>query len=63
VSSDAMQSFSATGTLPASDDLDMPRMPRDQAAHLAAAFSLGKVSRAPVTRHVLLAYTEATQIE
>jgi len=63
VSSDAMRSFSATGTLPASDDLDMPRMPRDHAAHLAAAFPLGKVSATPVTRHVLLAYTESYAIE
>jgi hypothetical protein len=63
VSSDAMRSFAATGTLPASDDLDMPRMPRDHAAHLAAAFPLGKVSATPVTRHVLLAYTEGYAIE
>ena len=63
VSSDAMRSFSATGSLPASDDMDMPRMPRDHAAHLAAAFPLGKVSATPVTRHVLLAYTEGYAIE
>jgi len=63
VSSDALRSFSAAGTLPASDDLDMPRMPRDHAAHLAAAFPLGKVSATPVTRHVLLAYTEGYAIE
>jgi hypothetical protein len=63
VSSDAMRSFAATGTLPASDDLDMPRMPRDHAAHLAAAFPLGKVPATPVTRHVLLAYTEGYAIE
>ncbi len=62
-SSDAMRSFAATGALPASDDLDMPRMPRDHAAHLAVVFTLGKVSTAPVTRHVLLAYTEEYAIE
>ena len=63
VSSDALRSFAATGTLPASDDLDMPRMPRDHAAHLTAALALGKVSATPVTRHVLLAYTEGYAIE
>jgi hypothetical protein len=63
VSSDALRSFAATGMLPASDDLEMPRMPRDHAAHLAAAFPLGKVSATPVTRHVLLAYTEGYAIE
>jgi len=41
----------------------MPRMPRDHAAHLAAAFSLGSVSATPVTRHLLLAYTEEYAIE
>jgi hypothetical protein len=63
VSSDALRSFAAAGTLPASDDLDMPRMPRDHAAHLAAVFALGKVSATPVVRHVLLAYTEEYAIE
>jgi len=63
VSSDALRSFAAAGTLPASDDLDMPRMPRDHAAHLAAVFALGKVSAPPVVRHVLLAYTEEYAIE
>jgi hypothetical protein len=63
VASDDLRSFSAAGTLTASDDLDMPRMPRDHAAHLAAAFPLGKVSATPVTRHVLLAYTEGYAIE
>jgi hypothetical protein len=61
-SSDAMRTFSATGTLPPSDDLDMPRMPRDHAAHLAAEFSFGKVAARPLTRHMLVAYTEATQL-
>ena len=63
VSSDALRSFAAAGTLPASDDLDMPLMPRDHAAHLAAVFALGKVSATPVVRHVLLAYTEEYAIE
>lgn len=63
VAADALRSFSATGTLPGSDDLDMPRMPRDHAAHLAAILPLGKVSQAPVTRHLLLAYTEEYAIE
>ena len=63
VSCDALHSFAVNGNLPASDDLDMPRMPRDHAAHLAAAFPLGQVSASPVTRHVLLAYTEQYAIE
>jgi hypothetical protein len=48
--------------------MDMPRMPRgrgpgDSAAHLAVALSMGKLSAAPVSRHVLLAYTEDYAIE
>jgi hypothetical protein len=62
-SSDAMRTFSATGTLPPSDDLDMPRMPRDHAAHLAVEFNFGKVAATPLTRHLLLAYTEQYAIE
>ncbi len=63
LSSDALRSFVANGALPAVDDFDMPRMPRDHAAHLAVALELGKVSAAPVSRHVLLAYTEEYAIE
>ena len=41
----------------------MPRMPRDGAAHLAVVLPLGKLSATPVSRHVLLAYTEDYAIE
>jgi hypothetical protein len=60
---DVLSSFAADGTLPAFDQLDMPRMPRAGAAHLAVALPLGKVSATPVTRHLLLAYTEDYAIE
>jgi hypothetical protein len=62
-SAEAIQSFVTGGSLPAADDLDMPRMPRDGAAHLAVMLPLGKVSSEPVSRHVLLAYTEDYAIE
>jgi len=60
---DALHSFAATGELPAVDDMDMPRMPREHAAHLTAALPMGKLSATPVSRHVLLAYTEDYAIE
>ena len=63
LSHDAMASFVTSGALPEADDFDMPRMPRDHAAHLAVALPLGKVSAAPVERHLLLAYTEEYAIE
>ena len=62
-SAKALNSFASTGMLPESDDLDMPRMPRDHAAHLAVVLPFGKVSDAAVSRHVLLAYTEEYAIE
>lgn len=62
-SAEPLQSFVSTGNLPPSDDLDMPRMPRDRAAHLAIILPLGDVAQAPVSRHVLLAYTEDYAIE
>jgi hypothetical protein len=60
LSSEAVRSFMATGALPDADDLDMPR---ERGAHLAVALPLGKLSSEPVTRHVLLAYTEEYAIE
>jgi hypothetical protein len=60
---DALRSFAENGALPDADDFDMPRMPRDHAAHLAVALPLGKVGATSVERHVLLAYTEEYAIE
>ena len=62
-SAEALPAFVKNGSLPPSDDLDMPRMPRDGAAHLAVALPLGNVTQTPATRHVLLAYTEDYAIE
>ncbi|HEY1985705.1 MAG TPA: DUF4965 domain-containing protein [Terracidiphilus sp.] len=62
-SAEAMNSFVNSGSLPAADDMDMPRMPREGAADLAVVLPLGKVSSTPESRHVLLAYTEDYAIE
>ena len=59
----ALESFVKTGSLPPSDDMDMPRMPRDGAADLAILLPFGKLSGQPVSKHVLLAYTEDYAIE
>ncbi|HEY1767355.1 MAG TPA: DUF4965 domain-containing protein [Terracidiphilus sp.] len=63
LSSEGMRDFVSDGTIPQTDDFDMPRMPRAHAAHLAVELPLGKVGSTPVTRHVLLAYTENYAIE
>jgi hypothetical protein len=61
--SNAIQSFLASGNLPQSDDMDMPREPRNRAAHLAAAFHVQATPASPVNRHVLLAYDDSYSIE
>jgi glutaminase A-like protein/uncharacterized protein DUF5127/uncharacterized protein DUF4964 len=63
LSENAVQTFAASGTLPAADDMDMPRMPREGAAGLALLLPFGKVGSQPVSRHVLLSYTEDYAIE
>jgi hypothetical protein len=58
----ALEDFVTSGSLPSSDDMDTPRMPRQGAAHLAALLPFGTVT-APVTRLLLLAYTEDYVVE
>lgn len=63
-SADTLASFLRSGTLPASDDLEMPReAARGSAAHLAVAFPITLESSQPASRHVLLSYTEQYSIE
>jgi hypothetical protein len=61
--SNAIQSFLASGTVAQTDDMDMPREPRNRAAHLAVAFHVQATPAGPVTRHVLLAYDDSYSIE
>jgi hypothetical protein len=61
---DAMTSFLNSGTLPSSDDFEMPKEPsRSNAARLAVVFPLVVEASNPVSRHVLLSYTEEYAIE
>lgn len=64
----ALSAFAATGQLPYADEMDMPRraqaqIPGGDAAHLAVLLPMGRLSAQPVTRHLLLAYTEDYAIE
>jgi hypothetical protein len=63
LSADAIERFQKAGSLPPSDQMDMPRMPRDGAADLAVELPFGKLTAQPISRHVLLAYTEEFAIE
>jgi hypothetical protein len=62
-SSATAEEFLKSGHLPESDAMDMPRSPDTGAAHLAVAFPLGQVSGAPVSRHLLVSYTQGPAIE
>ncbi|MBV8673991.1 MAG: DUF4965 domain-containing protein [Acidobacteriaceae bacterium] len=62
-SSNAIREFLKSGTLPASDDMEMPQTPRDHAAHLAVMLPVDAAPGQSVSRHVLLAYTEEFAIE
>jgi hypothetical protein len=59
----ARNSFVATGTLPDSDDMRMPRMAREELPVLATVFDLGEVAAAPVSRHLMLAYDDVYSVE
>ena len=59
----ARHGFAVNGTLPASDDLRMPRQASDEWPVMAAAFDLGKVQTQLVSRHIILAYDELYSIE
>jgi hypothetical protein len=59
----ARNSFAATGALPDSDDMRLPRMAREELPVLATTFDLGEVSAAPVSRHLMLAYDDGYSVE
>ncbi len=59
----ARNSFAATGALPASDDMRMPRMAREEMPVLATTFDFGEVAAAPVSRHLMLAYDDVFSVE
>jgi hypothetical protein len=59
----SLESFVDSGTLPVSDDMDMPKQARDGAARPAVVFNLKGVTGTIQSRHVLLSYTEEYAIE
>jgi hypothetical protein len=61
--SGGLESFMKSGTLPTSDDMDMPKRPRDGAASPAVVFNLKVENGTTQSRHVLLSYTEEYAIE
>jgi hypothetical protein len=61
-SSDAIESFLRAGTLPTSDNLDMPATAED-AAHLAVLLPADVTASKSAEMHVLLSYTQGYAIE
>ena len=59
----AREQFAKDGSLPTSDDLDMPRAVKHALPLLAVRFDLGSVTSTPVSRRVLLAYDDRFAIE
>jgi hypothetical protein len=55
--------FMKDGGFTTSDDLAMPRAPRNNLPLLAVRFDLGEVSATPVTRRAMLAYDDIESIE
>jgi hypothetical protein len=55
--------FATTGQLPVQDTMDMPETAGNSAAHLATVLDLGSVTSQPVTRHLLVSYTESYAIQ
>ena len=60
---DAIRSFVASGELPHDDDLEMPRQPRNGAAHLAVVFKVTASAKGATSGHALLAYDEGYSVE
>ncbi len=58
-----VDAFAQTGKLPASDIIAMPRPVDRSAAHLAVALEFGSVSSQPVSRHLLVSYTDEYGIQ
>lgn len=60
---EVLASFTGNGTLPTSDDTRQHRAVSDDQPVLAYEFNLGKVTAAPVARHVMIGYDEIWSIK
>jgi Domain of unknown function (DUF4965)/Domain of unknown function (DUF1793)/Domain of unknown function (DUF5127)/Domain of unknown function (DUF4964) len=57
------RTFAEDGKLAASDSMGMPHPANREGPHLAATIGFGSVSSEPVTRHLLVSYTEDFAIQ
>lgn len=55
--------FIESGTLPSSDSIDMPQLANSRVAHIAAILDFSSVAGEPVSRHLLVSYTDGFAIQ
>ncbi|MFI5456863.1 MAG: DUF5127 domain-containing protein [Isosphaerales bacterium] len=58
-----LESYVASGAVPAEDDARMPRAGNDRQPVLGFVFDLGNVGSGPVSRHLMIAYDEIYSIK
>ena len=58
-----IETFATTGHLATVDDMNEPQIVGRSEAHIATELPLGQVSDHPVTRHVLVSYTEGYAVQ
>lgn len=58
-----IQTFAASGKIPASDSIGMPQPANREGPHLAAILDFGSVGAQAVTRHLLVSYTEGYALQ
>ncbi len=63
IARDATRTFAATGHLPPADDMEQPETVGRDDAHLATELPFHTVAAQPVTRHLLVSYTEGFAIQ
>lgn len=63
IAQDAAGAFATTGQLAKTDDMEQPQVVGRDDAHLATQLLFHAVSAQPVTRHVLVSYTEGYAIQ
>ena len=63
IASHTREDFAATGQLPTADDMDMPMRADRSGAHLDAVLPFGQVAAQPVSRHLLVSYTQNYEIQ
>ena len=63
ISARSVEAFAATGKLAATDSISMPQPADRSSPHLAVVLDLASVGAQPVTRHLLVSYTDGYGIQ